>query len=237
MKRIIMLILKKIYIAPFWFIKICRYANSSKHTRREKYELLHNIVKKINKSANVDIDIIGKENLPKENGYVMFPNHQGLFDALIMLELMDEPFTFVIKKELEDNFFIKRIIKLIGAQTIDRNDIRQSLNVINQMTREVESGINYVIFAEGTRSKDKNNIQKFKGGSFKSATKAKAPIVPIAIVDSYKVFDNNSISHANVKVSILDPIYYNEYHNLKTTEIASNIENIIQNEIKSLTNK
>lgn len=39
------------------------------------------------------------------------------------------------------------------AYMIDREDIRQSMQVIIDVSKEVQNGKNYLIFAEGTRSK------------------------------------------------------------------------------------
>ena len=80
------------------------------------------------------------------------------------------------------------------AYAIDRDDIKQSMKVILQVTKEVMQGRNFLIFAEGTRSKDGNQLLEFKGGSFKAAMKAKCPIVPVALIDSYKSFDTDSIN-------------------------------------------
>lgn len=220
MERIILMIFKKFYIAPYWYFKICRYAKSNQYSEKEKYGFLHKIVKKINKAGNVNVVIEGAETVPKENGYVIFPNHQGLFDALVIIEANEAPVTFVMKKEVKKHWFLKRIVKVINAQVIDRDDIRQSLTVINNVTKEVKAGRNYVIFAEGTRSKKGNELLEFKGGSFKSAYNAKCPIVPVALIDSYKAFDSKSIEKITVKMAYLEPIYYEEYKNMKTSEIA-----------------
>lgn len=201
MERIILMIIKRIFIAPYWLYLICKYGNTEKYSEEERYRVLSNIVKKVNRAGNVKIISDGEENLPKENGYVLFPNHQGLFDALVLLETNKQPITFVMKKEIENQWFIKKIIKLLQAQIIDRDDIRQSMGVINTMTKEVKEGRNYVIFAEGTRSRKGNELLDFKGGSFKSAVNAKCPIIPVAIMDSYKVFDSKSIKKATVRMA------------------------------------
>ena len=89
------------------------------------------------------------------------------------------------------------------AYMIDREDIRQSMQVIMDVTEEVKKGRNYLIFAEGTRSKMGNKLLEFKGGSFKAATKAKCPIIPIALIDSFKPFDTNSTRPVTVQVHFL----------------------------------
>lgn len=226
-----MLILKKFYRVPFWHRKLCKY-DSSAYTESEKYNIVRDIVKSINKSANVDIHCEGLKNIPEENGFVMFPNHQGLFDALVMIDTCDKPITFVIKKEIDKVRPLRKILSVLDVKVIDREDIKQSMKLIINVIQEVRSGRNYVIFAEGTRSRDKNNLLPFKGGSFKSAVKAKAPIVPVAIMDSYKVFDNHSIKRVTVSISYLPPITYEEYKDMKTVDIAKEVKKRIENKIK-----
>ena len=124
------------------------------------------------------------ENIPKENGFIFFPNHQGMFDALVFLESCPVPFSVVYKKEVSDVILLKQVFRALHAIAIDREDIKQSLQVINQMTEEVKQGRNFLIFPEGTRSRMGNQLLPFKGGTFKSAVRAKCPIVPCALIDS-----------------------------------------------------
>ena len=117
------------------------------------------------------------------------------------------------------------------AYMLDREDVRQAMEVIINVTKEVKKGRNYLIFAEGTRSKKGNQIQNFKGGSFKSATKARCPIVPVALIDSFKPFDTNSITPVTVQVHFLEPLLYEKYKDMKTNEIAETVKERIQNKI------
>ena len=118
------------------------------------------------------------------------------------------------------------------AYMMDRNDIRQSLQVIVNVTNEVKNGRNYLIFPEGTRSKMGNEMLEFKGGSFKAATKAKCPIVPVALIATYKAFDTGSIAPLTVQVHFLKPMYYDEYKDMKSTEIAAEVRRRVEETIQ-----
>ena len=108
----------------------------------------------------------------------------------------------------------------------------QGMEVILNVAKDVKNKKkNFVIFAEGTRSKNGNNLLEFKGGSFKAATKTKCPIVPVALIDSFKPFDTKSIEPVNVQVHFLEPMYYEDYKDMKTTEIAETVKNRIQDTI------
>lgn len=117
------------------------------------------------------------------------------------------------------------------AYMLDRDNVRQAMQVIIDVSNEVKNGRNYLIFAEGTVQRTENRIGEFKGGSFKAATKAKCPIVPIALIDSFRPFDTNTISKVTVQVHFLKPLYYDDYKNMKTTEIASIVHDRIQDTI------
>ena len=119
----------------------------------------------------------------------------------------------------------------MGAYSIDREDIRQSMGVINQVAQDVKNGKNFLIFAEGSRSKQGNRPQEFKGGSFKSACKAKCPIVPVALMNAFIPFDRNTIEKVTVNVIYLDPIPYEEYKDWKTVEIAAEVKRRIEEAI------
>lgn len=233
MKRIVMMVLRNILLVPFMWCKLCYYASHvDKYPENKRYNMLKFIVKRANKGGNVTIKTYGKDNIPKEDGFMFFPNHQGLYDVLAIVDACPTPFSVVAKKEVADVPFLKQTFACMKAYMIDRDDIRQSLQVINSVTDEVVGGRNYLIFAEGTRSKKGNEVQEMKGGSFKSATRAKCPIVPVALIDSFKPFDTKSLSKVTVQVHFLKPLYYEEYKDMKTTEIAKEVKRRIEKTIE-----
>lgn len=232
MRRIILMVFRNILLVPFMWFKLCYYASHvDKYTEEEHYKMIKFIDRRANKGGNVRIDIHGLENIPRKNGFMFFPNHQGLYDVLAIIEACPVPFSVVAKKEVAEVPFLKQIFACMRAYMLDRQDVRQALSIINSVANEVEKGRNYLIFPEGTRSKNGNRIGEFKGGSFKSATKSKCPIVPVALIDSFKPFDTKSIGHVTVQVHFLEPLYYDDYKGMKTTEIASLVHDRIQDTI------
>ena len=194
MKRIIMMVFRNLFLVPYMWIRLCYHASHvDKYKEEQHYELLKYITHRANKGGNVTIDAYGVENIPDENGFMFFPNHQGLYDVLA---------------------------------------IKQSLQVIINVTNEVKKGRNYLIFPEGTRSKNGNELLEFKGGSFKAATKAKCPIIPVALIDSFKPFDTNTTSQVTVQVHFLKPLYYEDYKDMNTKEIAALVRERIQSTIR-----
>lgn len=225
MKRILLMVFRNIILVPYMWFRLCYVAaHADKYPEQKRYDMLRFIVKRANKGGNVLIDVHGQENIPKENGFMFYPNHQGMYDVLAIVEACTTPFSVVAKKEVENVQFLKQVFACMKAYMMDRNDVRQSMQVIIDVSKEVANGRNYLIFAEGTRSKLGNKLLDFKGGSFKAATKAKCPIIPVALIDSFKPFDTNTISPVTVEVHFLKPLEYEEYKDMNTTEIANTVK-------------
>lgn len=229
MKRILYMVFKNILIVPYIWIKLCYYAKHvDKYTPEEHLKMLKYIVKRANKGGNVTIRAYGQENIPKKDGFMFYPNHQGLYDVLALIDSTTRPFSVVSKIEMKNTPFLKQVFKCIGVHFMDRDDIRQSLQVILDVSSEVVAGKNYLIFPEGTRSKNGNKPGEFKSGSFKAATKAKCPIVPVALINAFQPFDRSTIKKVEVQIHYLTPILYEEYRNMKTTEISVEVQKRIE---------
>ena len=105
MKRIALMVFRLLYIIPYWFPKLVHMSKSDKYTWKEKYDFLRQITVAANRAGRVTIDAHGEENLPEKDGYILYPNHQGMFDALAIMESDPHPFSIVMKKEVKDIFF------------------------------------------------------------------------------------------------------------------------------------
>ena len=238
MKRIILLIIRLLPRIPGYLLKI-RYYNKHIHETsfEERFDYVRNIILKINSKSRVTIHCYGKENLPNEQGYLMTPNHQGLFDALIILDTHEIPFKAVLKQELLKVPVLKKLITMIQYSAIDRNNLRTSMKVIKNASKEINEGRSYLIFPEGTRCRKQNEMLEFKGGSFKVAIDAKSPIVPVALIDCYKVFDDNSIAKVDAQIHYLEPLYYEDYKEMSSTEIAQFVQDKIRKCIEKNENR
>ncbi|MBE5994996.1 lysophospholipid acyltransferase family protein [Lacrimispora sp.] len=232
MNRIFYMVVRNFLRVPLWFYKIRKMGIKEEYyPHKERYEYIRNVVKKVNKSGRVEVIVHGVENIPSENGFILFPNHQGLFDMLAIMEACPKPLSVVVKKEAANLILVKEVVKALDGFYIDRQDIKASLEIISRMTAGVKENKNYVIFPEGTRSREGNRLLPFKGGTFKSAVNACCPIVPVALIDSFKPFDENSSRKQKVEVCFLKPLYYEDYQKLKTTQIAELVHDKIQEEI------
>ncbi|MBE6979059.1 MAG: 1-acyl-sn-glycerol-3-phosphate acyltransferase [Ruminococcaceae bacterium] len=229
MNRIATMVLKNLHVVPGAFAKLWRYAaNPEKYEELEMWSQIHYVMDRAVKGGNIDLKVTGLENLPEKDGFMLYGNHQGLFDVVAIAATWERPLAAVLKKELENVPLLKQIRLCTNSFCMDREDVRQSLEVIQNVTREVQKGRNYLIFPEGTRSKNGNVMGEFHGGSFRCAVKAKCPIVPFAVIDSFKVLDQKGSKPVTVQLHYLDPIPYEEFAGLKATEVAALVKERIQ---------
>lgn len=141
------------------------------------------------KLAGVKVNVHGIENLPKDRTVLFVGNHQGNFDIPIYICSIPTLFGFISKIEVEKIPLIIGWMNAMHCVFMDRSSVRKSSEAIIKGIKNLKAGHSIVIFPEGTRSKG-DKMSEFKAGSFKLATKAKCPIVPITINGSYKIMEH-----------------------------------------------
>ena len=231
MNRIAAMVLNNLFRVPTAWFKLCHYAkHTDEYSEEEKYAHIRYILNRAIIGGNVNVEVTGLENIPEESGYMLYANHQGMFDVLAIAATVKHPIGAVLKKELYNVPLLHQIAVCTHSYSMDREDVRQSLTVIQGVTEEVKKGRNFLIFPEGTRSKN-NEMLEFHGGSFRCATKSKCPIVPIALVDSYKVLDEKGSQPITMQLHYLKPIYFEEYQGMKPAEVAELVKSRIREKI------
>lgn len=157
--------------------------------------------------AGTKIVVNGKENIP--DGAVLYtPNHRSIFDIIITYPLCKGQTGYVAKKETKKFPIFSWWMSLMNCQFLDRKDLRSGLKMINKCIDLVKKGSSICIFPEGTRNKGTDPLLEFHSGSFKIAEKTGCPIVPVCIINSSKVFENQfpKIKKTTVYVNYLPAI-------------------------------
>ena len=157
--------------------------------------------------AGTKIVVNGKENIP--DGAVLYtPNHRSIFDIIITYPLCKGQTGYVAKKETKKFPIFSWWMSLMNCQFLDRKDLRSGLKMINKCIDLVKKGSSICIFPEGTRNKGTDPLLEFHSGSFKIAEKTGCPIVPVCIINSSNVFENQfpKIKKTTVYVNYLPAI-------------------------------
>ena len=186
-----------------------------------KYRYVQYITDVMQRTGHIKTEVYGLENLPKEGGYMMYPNHQGKYDVYGIFSVHKQPCTFVMDINKSNAIFIKQLVDIVGAKRLDKNNNRQAMEIINQVAEEVKNGKKYILFPEGRYDKKKGNeLYEFKAGCFKIGLKSQVPIVPVVLINSDKPYNSWKFGNIKTEVHYLEPILFEEYKNMKTSEIA-----------------
>lgn len=212
----------------FW---MKRYAvNQDKYSVELKYNKLRRLVTRINKNLEMEIHVSGLENVPKET-CAFFSNHVAAVDPVPIITTLEKPMTFLAKQELESVPFLVTAIRSVEGLFIKRDDLKQSLRTMMKIEDDLRSHRkNWLIFPEGTRNKDSRALLlEFHHGTFRPAMKAGVPLVPVAIFGTQRVISSKSkLKKYPVQLIFGKPIMPNEYKDMKTEDVAKEVQSRVQ---------
>ena len=134
--------------------------------------------------------VYGRENIPAEGAVILAANHASNIDPPLMASLIDRPVSYMAKIELFENPIFGAAIRRCHAFPVkrgesDRGAIKAAVTVLKE---ERVLGL----FPEGTRSKT-GELQKAEAGVALIAAMTGAPIVPVAILNTHRIFANGGL--------------------------------------------
>ncbi|MFC2102941.1 lysophospholipid acyltransferase family protein [Bacteroidota bacterium] len=160
------------------------------------------------KISGIKLNITGLENLSAEKTYVFVPNHSSQYDITSLQYSIPNRMSMIFKKELARIPIFGWTLYLGPYIVIDRNSFSKAMESIEEAKERMEKqNISVVVFAEGTRSKT-GEIQSFKRGAFRLATKVGYPIIPVSISGSNKIMPKGTfkISPGTIDIHFDKPI-------------------------------
>lgn len=143
--------------------------------------------------CGIKVEVIGKENIPKNQAVLYIGNHRSYFDTLITYAQCRELTGYIAKKEMQKFPLLNIWMSYLHCLFLDRQNIKEGLKVILAAIEKIESGISICIFPEGTRSKNavQSNLLEFHEGSFKIAQRAKCPVVPMVLYNTSAILEDH----------------------------------------------
>ena len=224
----------------FWNIlrfypKMIYMANhQEKYSSDERYSYCLKLIKLLIDTCNIKINVFGFENIPKEDGFYLCSNHQEKFDPLAIWYSFPRQIGVILNDKACHRPFIREVTYLIKSRRLIHSDMHYILNSFKEITEDLIRKENYMIFPEGDYETETNKLSSFHSGCFKSPQKAKCPILPVVLVDSYRIFDRGYKTTKPIQVHYLKPIMPEEIEGMTTAEISKFVKSKIQNKIDEL---
>ena len=173
--------------------------------------------------------VIGRENVPANEGILYISNHRSYFDIPVAYTSIPTLTGFMAKKEIARIPFLSTWMRFLQCLFLDRDDIRQGLKIILQGIDQVNAGYSIFISPEGHRNHAKEMLP-FKEGSFKIAVKTGCAIIPVAITNTDEIFENHMpwIHSGHVIIEYGKPVYPRDLSKEQLKFIGSYVQEIIR---------
>jgi 1-acyl-sn-glycerol-3-phosphate acyltransferase len=165
------------------------------------------------RAAGIRIEISGLEHVPSDRRCIFMCNHVSNLDPPVVLPLLPGHCSVLLKKELMRIPILGTAMRMGKFVPVERGHRREAAQAsVAAAADALRSGLNILVFPEGTRSKD-GRLAAFKKGPFFLAQQTQASIVPIALSGTQKMMRKGSIAItpgvAHVRMlPVIDPAGY-----------------------------
>lgn len=167
------------------------------------------------------IRVKGLENMEETDKVIVCANHKSLLDPIFLAISMPQRIYFMAKKDLFDKPLLGGLLRALGAFPVDR--FGRDLKALRASVALVNEDKILGIFPEGTRVKEAKR-ENVKDGVAFIALKAKADIMPVEIISTYKPFRKSEIL-------IKKPIPVNDFASFKNKEAMKKMTDRVYDKI------
>ena len=125
------------------------------------------------------LEVYGLENVPKDNAYIVAPNHLSTLDPPMIAGVFPRPVAYMAKKELFKNPFMRWWLNWLGSFAVDRENL--SVSTIRTVLTIKKTEWVFGIFPQGTRQ-EPGVISNITKGFASLAKTTKCGIIPVGII-------------------------------------------------------
>lgn len=152
-------------------------------------------------AAGIRYRVAGRRHIPPGRAVVFCANHQSNVDPPVLYRALHPRLHILFKAELRKLPVLGLVMETGGFVPVERGRRDEALASIDIAAASIRSGNSFLIFPEGTRSRD-DQLLPFKKGGFIMAIKAQAPILPVAIMGGREAMRRGSAIVRPVTVSV-----------------------------------
>ncbi len=139
------------------------------------------------------VRVSGLENVPPGRQYIYMANHQSFLDGPLVYWAVPGFARVILKREVFRVPILGQGMRMVGFVPVDRKGLKSGRRSLDQAAANMaRRGLSYLVFPEGTRSRD-GNLQPFKRGGFFLALQAGVPVVPISVRGTYALMPRGQV--------------------------------------------
>ena len=179
-------------------------------------------------------DVVGVENIDKNQPYVIVINHMSMMDIMSIYPL-PMVFKWVSKREVYKIPMVGRLLYMHGDIVINRSNPKEAMRFVHTRGLEwLKKGASVSIFPEGTRSAD-GEIHNFKAGAFILAKDAGVPILPVVVEGTNTMRKGRWMNWRNrVTIKVLPPVSKERIEEASIKEVMAEVHESMVNTLAEL---
>jgi 1-acyl-sn-glycerol-3-phosphate acyltransferase len=156
----------------------------------------------------IKVEVSGLDRIDPRTTLIFMPNHMSFLDGPLVMMLIPGAARVILKKSVLRLPVVGLGMRHVGFVPVDRKGIdggKKSVARAASLMRE--RGYSFLVFPEGTRSRD-GTLGAFRRGGFFLAVASGAPIVPVTIRGTRELMPKGQwfARRGTVKVAFHDPI-------------------------------
>jgi 1-acyl-sn-glycerol-3-phosphate acyltransferase len=174
------------------------------------------------------VDVVGRENIARDQSYVVVSNHQSLYDIFVLFGWLGIDLKWVIKKELRTFPVFGYAAEKGGNILIDRSNPKEAYESLQRARLKVRDGTSIMVLPEGTRSRTPE-MGEFKKGAFWLARHLDVPILPVTIINTRNILppDTLDLYPGTATMLIHEPVDAGQYGEDDLDRLISDTRGII----------
>lgn len=157
--------------------------------------------------AGVRIRVSGRELLDARRNYLFMPNHCSNVDPPVVAAALRRDTRMMAKASLFRIPVFGQVMRFAGFVPVERENREAAIRSVELAAQRLRSGLDFVVFPEGTRSRD-DVLLPLKKGPFFLALAGGVPVVPVRIRGSRRVMPRGGtvIRPGEIHVEVRAPI-------------------------------
>jgi 1-acyl-sn-glycerol-3-phosphate acyltransferase len=156
----------------------------------------------------LELEVEGQEAVDRKMSYIFMANHLSFIDGPLLFTLIPQNVRIILKKAIFRLPVLGLGMKHVGFVSVDRKGTSGGQASISRAVRQIkERGHSFLIFPEGTRSRD-GTMGRFRRGGFFLALESGSPILPIVIQGTFELMPKGEffVKKGRVRVIFQRPI-------------------------------
>ena len=198
--------------------------------KRGMFAMGHAGVQLALRSVGIRYRVTGLDQVPRDRAVVFCSNHESNVDPPVLFEALHPTLHVLYKAELRRFPVMRTVFDVGGFVPIERGNRDRAMASISRGAQALRSGLSFLIFPEGTRSRT-GELLAFKKGGIIMAIEAQAPLVPVAIQGGRGAMRKGSaiVRPTSVSVRVGTPIETAGLGISDRDEVSARVRKAVQN--------